>query len=152
MFFDVVFILYNIIKHIMSSNKHNLNIDVIIPMLLDGDSYRVIAAKLGVPLATLHDFCSRSTSEEGIDSNLVRVRQALDMSAQSYADKAEQTLLNAPSNMTEVMRARELSKFYMWMASKRSPKSFGNFSEVDITKTSKIIKVKGSSNSTDTES
>lgn len=133
----------------MKPNKHNLDIEVIIPMLIEGKTYRAIAEHLQVPLATLHDFCSRNDSQEGISSNIIRVRQALDMSAQSYADKAIDVLTNAEGTFQEINRASHLAKVFLWMASKRSPKTFGNNSEVDITKTTKIIKVKSASTDVD---
>lgn len=99
-------------------------IDTIIEMIIQGDSYRIVANYLEVPLSTLHDYTSKS-------EHSARVREALLYSASTFDDKAEQVLKDAASNSVEVQRARELAQHYRWKASKRAPKQYGD--KLDVT-------------------
>jgi transposase len=103
------------------SKKSKLDgkLDTIIELILEGYSYRKIAERLEVPLTTLHDYTSKG-------EHSARAREALEYSAQTFDDKAEEVLINAKSNLTEVQRARELAQHYRWKASKRNPKRFGD--------------------------
>ncbi|MCD6017266.1 MAG: hypothetical protein K0S53_387 [Bacteroidetes bacterium] len=120
----------------MKMNKHNLDIEVIIPMLIDGDSYRVIAAKLGCPLSTLYDFMKHPEHSAHVNS-------ALTISANAIAEKAESVLINAEGTMPEISRARELAQYYKWLAAKRNPKGFSDkySAEIDVTATVQTFKV-----------
>lgn len=100
-------------------SKVNLNIDDIIGMIIEGKTYRQMADTLKVALTTLHDFTSKS-------EHSARVREALDYSSDTYADKAETVLLLADSDLVEIQRAKELAQYYKWKASKRSPKRYGD--------------------------
>ncbi len=111
-------------------------IDTIIEMLIEGDSYRVIANYLEVPLSTLHDYTSKS-------EHSARVREALLYSASTFDDKAEQVLKDAESNSVEVQRARELAQHYRWKASKRAPKQYGDRLETETTVTEIKTVLKG---------
>ena len=104
--------------------KEKLNIEDVVEMIIDGKTYRQMAKMYNIPLTTLHDFTSKS-------EHSARVREALEYSASSYADKAEQVLLDAEGTLTEIQRARELAQHYRWKASKRSPKKYGD--KVDVT-------------------
>jgi len=104
--------------------KTTIDIDLICDMLIDGLTYREIAAKLDIKLSTLHLFTTKP-------EHSVRVREALSISADTYADKGERVLIEAKSTLVEVQRARELSQFYKWKASKRSPKTYAD--KVDVT-------------------
>lgn len=95
-------------------SSHNLDINVICELIIDGLSFRKMAEHLNVPLSTLHDFTALS-------EHYARVRLALETSAQTYDEKAEEALLNAKSSMTEIQRARELAQHYRWKAAKRNP-------------------------------
>ena len=103
-----------------------MDIEDIYNDLIDGLSYRQIADKYKVKLSTLHDFVSKS-------EHLARAKTALEISAQTYADKAEQILLDIEANSTpiEMARARELSQYYKWKAAKRNPGGFSD--KLDLT-------------------
>ena len=99
-------------------------IDEIVEYLLEGYSFRQIAEILKVKLTTLHDFTHRS-------EHSARVREALEYSAQTFDDKAEEVLISAEGTKEELMRARELAQHYRWKAAKRNPRRFGD--KVDVT-------------------
>lgn len=99
-------------------------IDEIVEYLLEGYSFRKIAEKLKVKLTTLHDFTQRS-------EHSARVREALEYSAQTFDDKAEEVLILAEGTKEELMRARELAQHYRWKAAKRNPRRYGD--KVDVT-------------------
>lgn len=118
------------------NNKQELDIEQITQWMIEGESYRSIASKLNVPLSTLHKFCSQPV-------NTPCVRLALDVSAQTYAEKALEVLINAPSTLTEITRAKEIAQYYKWLASKRSPSTFSDKYGIDLNTTkTKTIKVK----------
>jgi len=106
------------------AKKIELNLDEIVEMILQGDSYKTIAQKLGINLSTLHKFTSNP-------NHSARVREALIISASTFDDKAEQVLKDAKGNMIEIQRARELAQHYRWKASKRAPKVYGD--KLDLT-------------------
>jgi transposase len=108
-------------------------IEEIISMLIEGKTYRQIADNLGVALSTLHDFTSRP-------EHSARAREALEYSSDTYADKAEQVLIEAERDMIEISRARELAQYYKWKASKRSPKKYGD--KIDVTTGGEKISLK----------
>lgn len=112
-----------------AKSKLDGKIDDIIEMILEGMSYRKIAKKLGVALSTLHDYTSKS-------EHSARAREALQYSADTFDEKAEQALLEAKSSMTEVQRARELAQHYRWRSSKRDPKRYGD--KLDIEQTVRV--------------
>lgn len=99
-------------------------IETIIELITEGKTYREIAMDLKVPKTVLMDFTANP-------DHSARVREALEYSADTYADKAEQVLIDAKSNLVEIQRAKELAQHYRWKASKRSPKRFGDRLEVD---------------------
>jgi len=101
-----------------------MNIDIIIDMLIDGLTYRKIAESLKIPLSTLHDFVSRP-------EHFARAQTALNISAQTFDDMAEQILRDAKSDKNEIQRARELAQHFRWRAAKRNPQRFGE--KVDVT-------------------
>lgn len=103
----------------------SISLDDIIEKLVDGSTYRKIAEHVGVPLSTLFDFIHETPERSA------RVRVALETSAATYADKAEQVLIDADSDGIEMQRARELAQHYRWHASKRNPRQFGD--KVDVT-------------------
>lgn len=108
----------------MGKSRLEGKIEDIIECIISGDTYRVIAEKFEVPLSTLHDFISST-------EHSARVKAAQEISADSYADKAEKVLIDAKGTLTEISRARELAQHYRWKASKRSPKRFGDRLELD---------------------
>lgn len=100
------------------------HIDDIVELILEGKTFREIASKKGVALGTLHSFIT-------LDEHSVRVRNALEVSASSYADKAEEVLILAEKDSIEMTRARELAQHYRWKAGKRNPKKYGD--KLDLT-------------------
>ncbi len=110
-------------------------IDEIIDLILDGHTYRTIADHLRVPLTVLHRYISR-------EEHSARAREAIEFSASTFADKAEQVIMDVPdSGETAQMafqKARELAHHYRWKAAKRSPGGYGD--KVDVTsKGEKIV-------------
>ena len=99
-------------------------IDEIIEMIIDGKSYREIANAYKVGLGTLHSYTS-------IPEHSARVREALQISANTYDDEALEVLKNCDGTKEEISRAKEIAQHLRWRASKRNPKQFGN--QIDIT-------------------
>lgn len=95
-----------------------IDINEVCEKLIDGETYRKIAEYYNITLSKLHRFLS-------IPEHSARAREALIISADSYADMAEQVLLDAKTN-TQIYKARELSQFYKWKAATRYPKVYGN--------------------------
>lgn len=106
------------------AKKIELDLDTIVEMILQGDSYKTIAQKLNIGLTKLHEFTSNT-------NHSARVREALIISASTFDDKAEQVLLDAKRDMVEIQRARELAQHYRWKASKRAPRVYGD--KLDLT-------------------
>lgn len=94
-------------------------IDEIVEDILEGKTFRYMAAKYDCALGTLHSYVNK-------DEHSARVRNALEISASSYADKAEEVLQQAENDKGELMRARELAQHYRWKAGKRNPKKYGD--------------------------
>lgn len=103
----------------------------IIDDIIDGRTFRELSAMYGVQISTLHKFLNR---EDNVDQYIA----ALKTSSDSYAEKAENTLLDAKSKLVEIQRARELAQHYRWMASKRDPRKYGD--KLDITSEGERIK------------
>ena len=96
-----------------------IDIEKLLDHISDGKTYREMATEFDVKLSTLSDFIAKP-------EHSARVKEALRLSADTYADKAEQVLIDAKGTKEEIMRARELSQYYKWKASKRSPKDYGD--------------------------
>lgn len=99
-------------------------LDEIIEKIIEGLTFREMAEFYSVTIGTIHNFLSK-------EENAARATAALEISASSYADKAEQVLWEADGTKEEIMRARELAQHYRWKAAKRSPKKYGD--KVDVT-------------------
>ena len=110
------------------SNKvsvlNQLDFDAIVDDIADGKTFREIAEENQTPLSNLYRFI-HSTAERS-----ARVRIAQKISADSFADMAEDVLKKARDFM-ELGKARELAQHYRWKASKRDPQRYGD--KVDIT-------------------
>ena len=113
------------------AKKIELDLDNIVEMILQGDSYKTMAQKLNIGLTKLHEFTSNT-------NHSARVREALIISASTFDDKAEQVLLDAKRDMVEIQRARELAQHYRWKASKRAPRVYGD--KLDLTTDGNEIK------------
>lgn len=115
------------------ANKLEGKFEEIVELIIDGKTFRQIAQNYGVALSTLHDFISK-------DEHSARARMALDFSSNEYAEKAEQVLLQAKGgSMAEMQRARELAQHYRWLASKRSPKRYGDKIELSGDKENPLV-------------
>lgn len=99
-------------------------LDEIIEMIVEGKTFREIGAFYNVSINTVHYFLT-------LEENAAKATAALEVSAATYADKAEQVLWECEGTKEEIMRARELAQHYRWKASKRSPKKYGD--KVDVT-------------------
>lgn len=113
----------------MKGDKEKLlaaSIDTIIEMIIDGKTYRQIAKHFEVGLGTLHTFLTYT-------EHSARAREALIISANSYADKAEEILQEAEGTKEELMRARELAQHYRWKASKRNGIVYGDKQQLEHT-------------------
>lgn len=101
--------------------------DKAIELMEEGFSYADIAKKFKVGLTKFKKFI-----KEG-ETRSARVREALDSSADTYADMAEQVLKDAPRDPIEMQRARELAQHYRWKAKVRRPKDYGDRVQNDVT-------------------
>ena len=101
-----------------------IEIGEVCDLIIEGKTYRQMAEYYKISQKTLHNFLSN-------EKHSVRAREAFILSADSYADKAEQVLIDAPKDSLELMRARELSQYYKWKAAKRYPKGYGD--KIDVT-------------------
>lgn len=108
-----------------TKQKPKPEIEEICHMIIDGKTYRQIAEYYGINLLRLHAYLSEDKGR------YTRAREALTISADTYADQAEQVLIDAAKDGIEMQRARELSSFYKWKAAKRRPKDYGD--KVDVT-------------------
>jgi hypothetical protein len=106
-------------------------IEDVIEQIIDGKTFREIAEGFDCSLSHFHRFLSKA-------EHSARVKEALEISSNSYADKAEEVLINAEKDSIEMTRARELAQHYRWKASKRSPKKYGDKLETDNTHSGKI--------------
>lgn len=105
-----------------------ISIDQVCGWLIEGRTYREISIELNVPLSTLHDFLSK-------DEHSARAREALLISADEFAEKAERVLNEAEWDTDagdfDLKKARELAHHYRWKAAKRNPKRYSD--KVDVT-------------------
>lgn len=99
-------------------------LEEIVELIIEGKTFREIALQFDVAISTIHIFLT-------MEANAARASAALEISASSYADKAEQVLWEAEGTKEELTRARELAQHYRWKAAKRSPKKYGD--KVDVT-------------------
>lgn len=107
-----------------------MDIELIVNDIIDGLTFRKMALKYGVPLSTLHNYCSK-------DEHSARVKMALEISAQTYDEMAEEGMINAEDEF-ELKRAKELGYHYRWKSSKRNPKKYGD--KLDVTTDGEKIK------------
>ena len=99
-------------------------IEYIEDMLINGKTFRYIASKLNIKLSTMSEWLSRN-------EHFARTKTALKISADYYADMSIQVLKDAPSDKLELMRAKELSSAYRWMARVRDTAKYGE--KLDVT-------------------
>ena len=95
-----------------------MNIDDIIFRIIDGQTYRTIAKDLNVPLSTLFDFIHKP-------EHSARAREALKLSADVIADKAEEVLKEAKGTLTEVTRRGNLRSIISGSPQRETPALMG---------------------------
>jgi len=91
----------------------------VIELVVNGTTYRDIAARFGVSPATLVLW---------IEANSERSRacaRAREFSAQAFEERAEEELRNA-TNLFELARARELAAHWRWRAKAVNPRLYGD--------------------------
>lgn len=93
--------------------------------LTQGETYRRIADAHNVDISTLYSWFHKK-------ANIERYAAALTARADFYAEKAEEFILNAPSDKVELMRARELAHHWRWRASKSNPNKYGERASIDL--------------------
>lgn len=118
------------------TKKPAINIELVIEMIIEGDSYRTMAKKLKVKLTKLHDFTSK-------EEHSARVREAMNISADTFAEMAEEVLLKAKLNQWSMAKARELAQHYRWKASKRRPKTYGDKVQTELSGSLDIKQITG---------
>lgn len=104
----------------------NDKIEEILELIIEGLTFREIAEKVGLSLSGLHNFLCKA-------EHSARVTAAMAISADGFADKAEEVLTNLKpkSTLVEFQRARELAQHYRWKSAKRNPRKYSE--KVDIT-------------------
>lgn len=107
-----------------------IDVEKAVEFLLEGKTYREIAAHFKSSISQLHREFSKA-------EHSARVREALTISADEYSDKAERVLIEAEWDETQgdfsLKKAKELSQFYRWKAAKRDPKRYSEKMEIDHT-------------------
>lgn len=116
--------------------KKDLNIEIIVKMIIDGLSYRTMAKKLNIDLHTLHSFTS-------LEQHSARVYEAMNISADTFADMAEDIMIKAKLNQWSLVKARELAQHYRWKASKRRPKTYGDKVQTEVSGTLGLQQITG---------
>jgi hypothetical protein len=98
--------------------------DLIETLIINGKSYRQIAKALDLELSSISRWLSK-------EQRYMRMKTALRISADYYADMSIQVLKDAPNDKIEIMRAKELSSAYRWMARVRDVSKYGE--KIDVT-------------------
>jgi hypothetical protein len=118
--------------------RKDFDIEVILTQIIDGLSYRDIAASFGKSLRELHEYITtdepvkegQETPQKGGRS--ARVREALIISAHTFEQMAEDVLIAAEKGkrgwkgFVKLEQAKQLAQHYRWRASKRFPKGYGD--------------------------
>lgn len=102
--------------------------DEIFEDIINGLKLKEIAEKYGVKSTQFYNFLASKEFS-------ARAREAQLISADQYANMAEEILKNAERDGIEMQRARELAHHYRWMAGKRAPKKYGDSLKLDQTVT-----------------
>lgn len=101
-----------------------LGIDGLCGLIVEGHSLTRIAQHVSVGKTTLLGWIAADPDRSA------RVREARRLSSESYADMAEDVLMQATTPV-EVSRARELAQHYRWKASKMDPGQYGDKVQLD---------------------
>lgn len=107
-----------------SKEEKDKLVDIICLMLLDGMPYKQIAKELNYELAIMHRLLNKEEYH-------IKAKQALIMSANTFADKSITVLEECENDKLAIMKARELSQAYRWLAAKRASHIYGE--RIDVT-------------------
>jgi hypothetical protein len=99
-------------------------------LLVNGQSYRYICETYKISLTALSRWLSHT-------QRIARTIIATKISADYYADMSIQVLKDAPGDKVEIMRAKELSSAYRWIARVRDVNKYGE--KLDVTSDNKPI-------------
>lgn len=99
-------------------------IQAIEELIINGKSFRTICKEFNISLTALSRWLS-------LPQHVTRTRQATRISADYYADMSIRVLKECPSDKIEIMRAKELSSAYRWMARVRDTSKYGE--KLDVT-------------------
>lgn len=103
-----------------------LGIDALCDMILEGMSYRAIAAEVGVSLGGLNRWIAAEPDR------LHACACARELSSQTFDELALEVLETAQSAI-EIAKAREIAAHYRWRAKSANPKKYGDKQQVDMT-------------------
>lgn len=104
-----------------------VGIGTICARIQDGDMLSDICRDIGIARSTLAAWCNSDPDRAA------QFAQARIEAAGAYVEAAERAILDAPSDSTELTRARELAHHYRWKASKANPRRYGDRVTQEIT-------------------
>lgn len=105
-----------------------IGIDALCDMILDGKSYRAIAAEAKVSLGGLNRWIAAQPDR------LHACACARELASQTYDEMAVEEL-TAASDVFELSKAKELATHYRWRAKCANPKKYGDKVTSEITGT-----------------
>ena len=100
------------------SERYRQLMQMIEVLITEGVSYRDICERLNIKLTSLTKFLSDG-------EHFARTKLALKVSADYYADMSIKVLQDVAEDKTAIMKARELSSAYRWMARVRDTNKYG---------------------------
>ena len=104
-----------------------IGIDAICARIIDGDMLATICEDIGVSRPALTAWLNADPERQA------RADRARIDAAASYVEAAERAIIDAPSDSTELTRARELAHHYRWKAAKSNPRRYGDKVTQEIT-------------------
>lgn len=105
-------------------------LETIEDLIVNGQTYSSICKTYKISLTALSRWLAHP-------QRIARATMALKISADYYADMSIQVLKDAPSDKIEIMRAKELSSAYRWIARVRDVNKYGE--KLDVTSEGKAI-------------
>lgn len=110
----------------VSQNKLDAaGIDAILELIVEGWTYRQIAAKYEVGVARL---CAWFAADTERSHACMRAREA---SAQAHEEAAEEEIVNAQDQF-ELSKAKELAIHRRWRAKMVNPRMYGERQQIDV--------------------
>ena len=104
-----------------------IGIDAICSRIVDGEMMGDICGDIGVSRPALAAWINSDPERQA------RADRARIDAAAAYVEAAERAIIDAPSDSTELTRARELAHHYRWKASKSNPRRYGDKVTQEIT-------------------